>query len=40
MPIPDGMRTVNKVALNKVTRLVAPRLPGLGVVVLELRAVV
>ena len=33
MPIPDGMRTVNKVALNKVTRLVAPWLPGLGVVV-------
>jgi deazaflavin-dependent oxidoreductase (nitroreductase family) len=33
MPIPDGMRRVNKVALNKVTRLVAPWLPGLGVVV-------
>lgn len=33
MPIPDRMRQVNKVALNKVTRQVAPRLPGLGVVV-------
>jgi deazaflavin-dependent oxidoreductase (nitroreductase family) len=33
MPISNGMRTVNKVALNKVTRLVAPWLPGLGVVV-------
>lgn len=33
MPIPDGMRRVNKVALNKVTRVVAPWLPGLGVVV-------
>ena len=33
MPIPDGMRQVNKVALNKVTRLLAPWLPGLGVVV-------
>lgn len=33
MPIPDGMRTFNKVALNKVTRLVAPWLPGLGVIV-------
>ena len=33
MPIPHGMRQVNRVALNKVTRLLAPRLPGLGVVV-------
>jgi len=33
MPIPDRMRQVNKVALNKVTRRVAPWLPGLGVVV-------
>ncbi|MBE3076155.1 MAG: nitroreductase family deazaflavin-dependent oxidoreductase [Actinobacteria bacterium] len=33
MPIPDGMRQVNKVALNKVTRQLAPWLPGLGVVV-------
>jgi deazaflavin-dependent oxidoreductase (nitroreductase family) len=33
MPIPDAMRHVNKVALNKVTRQVAPWLPGLGVVV-------
>lgn len=33
MPIPDGMRTFNKVALNKVTRLVAPWLPGFGVIV-------
>lgn len=33
MPIPDRMRQVNKVALNKVTRLLAPWLPGLGVVV-------
>jgi deazaflavin-dependent oxidoreductase (nitroreductase family) len=33
MPIPDGMRRVNKVALNKVTGVVAPWLPGLGVVV-------
>jgi deazaflavin-dependent oxidoreductase (nitroreductase family) len=31
MPIPDRMRQVNKVALNKVTRQVAPWLPGLGV---------
>ena len=33
MPIPAGMRQVNKVALNKVTRRLAPWLPGLGVVV-------
>jgi deazaflavin-dependent oxidoreductase (nitroreductase family) len=33
MPIPDRMRQVNKVALNKVTRQLAPWLPGLGVVV-------
>ena len=33
MPIPDRMRQVNKVALNKVTRQVAPWLPGLGVVI-------
>jgi len=33
MPIPHGMRQVNKVALNKVTRQLAPWLPGLGVVV-------
>jgi deazaflavin-dependent oxidoreductase (nitroreductase family) len=33
MPIPDRMRKVNKVALNKVTRQVAPWLPGFGVVV-------
>jgi deazaflavin-dependent oxidoreductase (nitroreductase family) len=33
MPIPYRMRKVNRVALNKVTRLVAPWLPGLGVVV-------
>ena len=33
MPIPHGMRHVNKVALNKVTLKVAPWLPGLGVVV-------
>jgi len=33
MPIPDGMRRVNKVALNKVTGRLAPWLPGLGVVV-------
>jgi len=33
MPIPDRMRQVNKVALNKVTRLFAPWLPGLGVVI-------
>jgi len=33
MPIPDRMRQVNKVALNKATRLFAPWLPGLGVVV-------
>lgn len=33
MPIPHGMRRVNRLALNKVTRLVAPWLPGLGVVV-------
>lgn len=33
MPIPDGMRQVNKVALNKGMRLVAPWLPGLGVVI-------
>jgi deazaflavin-dependent oxidoreductase (nitroreductase family) len=31
MPIPDRMRQVNKVALNKVTRQLAPWLPGLGV---------
>lgn len=33
MPIPHAMRRVNKVALNKVTRQLAPRLPGLGVVI-------
>ena len=33
MPIPDGMRRVNKVALNKVTGRLAPWLPGLGVVI-------
>jgi deazaflavin-dependent oxidoreductase (nitroreductase family) len=33
MPLPDAMRQVNKVALNKVTRQLAPWLPGLGVVV-------
>jgi deazaflavin-dependent oxidoreductase (nitroreductase family) len=33
MPMPDGMRLVNKVALNKVTRRLAPWLPGLGVVI-------
>ena len=33
MPIPHAMRRVNKVALNKVTRQLAPWLPGLGVVV-------
>ena len=33
MPIPHGMRRVNRVALNKVTRQLAPWLPGLGVVV-------
>ena len=33
MPIPHGMRQVNKVALNRVTRQLAPWLPGLGVVV-------
>lgn len=33
MPIPHGMRQVNKVALNKVTQRLAPWLPGLGVVV-------
>jgi deazaflavin-dependent oxidoreductase (nitroreductase family) len=33
MPIPDGMRRFNKVALNKVARRLAPWLPGLGVVI-------
>jgi deazaflavin-dependent oxidoreductase (nitroreductase family) len=33
MPIPDRMRYVNKVALNKVTRPLFRWLPGLGVVV-------
>ncbi|MDQ1538929.1 MAG: hypothetical protein QOE58_3322 [Actinomycetota bacterium] len=33
MPIPDRMRQVNKVALNKLTRPLARWLPGLGVVV-------
>jgi deazaflavin-dependent oxidoreductase (nitroreductase family) len=33
MPMPDGMRLVNKVAQNKVTRRLAPWLPGLGVVI-------
>ena len=33
MPIPHGMRQVNRVALNKVTRQLAPWLPGLGVVI-------
>ena len=33
MPIPKGMRQVNKAALNKFTRQLAPWLPGLGVVV-------
>lgn len=38
MPIPDGMRQVNKVALNRLTRQLAPWLPGLGVVVHRGRA--
>ena len=33
MPIPDRMRHVNKIALNKVTRPLFRCLPGLGVVV-------
>lgn len=33
MPIPHGMRRVNKIALNKVTRQLAPWLPGLGVLI-------
>ena len=33
MPIPHGMRRVNRAALNKVTLRLAPWLPGLGVVV-------
>ena len=33
MPIPDRMRHVNKIALNKVTRPFFRWLPGLGVVV-------
>ncbi len=33
MPIPHGMRRVNRVALNKITRQVAPWLPGLGVLI-------
>ena len=33
VPIPDGMRQVNKLALNKLTRHLAPWLPGLGLVV-------
>ena len=33
MPIPRGLRQVNKVALNRVTRSLFPWLPGLGVVV-------
>lgn len=33
MPIPDRMRHVNKVALNRVTRPLFRWLPGLGVVV-------
>jgi deazaflavin-dependent oxidoreductase (nitroreductase family) len=33
MPIPNRMRRVNKLALNKFTRQLAPWLPGLGVVV-------
>ena len=33
MPIPDGMRYVNKIALNKVTRPLLGRLPWFGVVV-------
>lgn len=33
MPVPVGMRRVNRVVLNKVTRPFARWLPGLGVVV-------
>jgi deazaflavin-dependent oxidoreductase (nitroreductase family) len=33
MPIPDGMRRVNKVALNRVTMTLCRWLPGMGVVV-------
>lgn len=33
MPIPDGMRYINKVALNRVTRPPSRWLPGLGVLV-------
>jgi deazaflavin-dependent oxidoreductase (nitroreductase family) len=33
MPIPHGMRRINRAALNKVTRPLFRRLPGMGVVV-------
>lgn len=33
MPIPDGMRHVNKIALNKVTRPLFRWLPGMGVLI-------
>jgi deazaflavin-dependent oxidoreductase (nitroreductase family) len=33
MPIPDGVRRVNKIALNRITRPLFRWLPGLGVVV-------
>jgi deazaflavin-dependent oxidoreductase (nitroreductase family) len=33
MPIPKRVRRWNKVAVNRVTRRIAPRLPGFGVVV-------
>ena len=33
MPLPDAMRHVNKVALNRVTRPLFRRLPGMGVLV-------
>jgi deazaflavin-dependent oxidoreductase (nitroreductase family) len=32
MPIPDGMRRVNKIALNRLTRPLCRWLPGMGVV--------
>ena len=33
MPIPDGMRRVNKIALNRLTRPLFRWLPGMGVLV-------
>lgn len=35
MPLPDGLARFNRVATNRITRLVAGRVPGFGIVIHE-----